>query len=35
MCRLTHGTQLFGDSETQIYYNKLRDYEDLEVYRTE
>ena len=30
MCRLTHGTQLFGDSETQIYYNKLKDYEDLE-----
>ena len=30
MERLTHGTQLFGDNETQIYYNKLKEYEDLE-----
>lgn len=33
MDRLTHGTQLFGDSETQIYYNKLKEYEDLEEQR--
>lgn len=30
MDRLTHGTQLFGDSEKQRYYNKLKEYEDLE-----
>lgn len=30
MERLTRGTQLFGDNETQIYYNKLKEYEDLE-----
>lgn len=30
MKRLTHGTQLFGDSETQAYYNRLKEYEDLE-----
>lgn len=33
MCRLTYGTQLFGDNEKQIYYNKLREYEDLEEQR--
>lgn len=30
MKRLTRGKQLFGDNETQIYYNKLKEYEDLE-----
>lgn len=30
MERLTHGTQLFGDSETQVYYNGLKEYEELE-----
>lgn len=30
MERLTYGTQLFGDNETQKYYNKLKMYEDLD-----
>lgn len=30
MDRLTHGRQLFNDSETQVYYNRLKQYEDLE-----
>lgn len=28
MERLTQGTILFGDSEKQLYYNRLREYED-------
>lgn len=28
MVRLTQGTILFGDAETQLYYNRLKCYED-------
>lgn len=28
MERLTHGVALFGDSEKQLYYNRLKSYED-------